>query len=62
MQTDRGRRKVEIRQIYNSELYTERIPVKKYIKWLLSQPFKTIIAEGLLKFRMYSLLRRLRSR
>ena len=61
MNPDDVKRKEEISQIRRSVVFGEHIPADVYRRWFLSQPPKTCAAELLLKLRMYTLLRKLRS-
>ena len=55
-------RRAEIKEIRASKVFEEKVPLNIYRKWLMAQPVKTQIAEGLLLLRLYTLLRILRSR
>ena len=62
MNPNAANRAEEIREICKSSVFQEKIHACVCWKWFVSQPTKTKVAEVLLRLRMYSLLRALRSR
>lgn len=60
MHPDNRERDEELKRIRRSKVCAHRVKLTRYVKWLLSQPKKTIVAEILLRLGMYGLLRKLR--
>lgn len=60
MCAEAAKRKRELQEIYDSQLYEESVPLRLYLRWWTVQPPKTIAAELLIRMHMYNLLRKLR--